>query len=741
MQKIIERLSDWFGCVVVLSGPDAGDATGLAAALAGGLPLTTWAPQPGTTPAEAVRAFQAVLRERGLKRPLLVVGAGADLALLEAWPDAFKVLAAAAPDDRLGRLCDLTAVPGSDMAALAQRIVAAVRRGVGEAKQLNILVLYCDEFTHIETINEHLRSFSLHSKHNYFYFPVSDTYQSQLPGRYLQDWPPSWDMDFFDVVVWHYVVPAYLEGRISPAATKRLAGFGGLKVLFVQDEYDNTGTISHWMRRAGIDLMFTCVPMDGIDYAYPQSANPGVEFLPTLTGYVPEDRGWDRYALPMGERSLRLAYRGRVLPYRYGALAREKSDIGVRMKALCEQYGVRADIAVDEDSRIYGTDWYRFLGSARATLATESGSNVFDFDGSLAKAAAEAEAKGVSFEDFHATHLTDIEGVVKMNQVSPKIFEAIRMGVALVCFEGQYSGVIQPDLHYIPLKKDYSNVEEVFAKLEDIPLLEAMTRRAFDDVIGSGRYSYKAFAQGFDAAIDSRVMRPARTEIISSPILRRRRGEAAFEPIVRPTPYEHILNTGVLRGDFRRAEVEDAMAYVRAAEVEARRRHVSRPPAEARHLRGYEASAVVCYDFWSEAGASVRLDSDSAEIITPPTAWHYAAGLPLDLSGIDFAFEQAWVRAAVETLEGEVRVALYNGPGETLHDEKIIGGEGVQEIMLRIPDLQTNLLLFRTGQFEAAARARFVRADIIVAPAYAPTIVEAARCLADLEPGVLPWWH
>ena len=60
-----------------------------------------------------------------------------------------------------------------------------------------------------------------------------------------------------------------------------------------------------------------------------------------------------------------------------------KYRIGVDVKALAQERGLPVDIEVDDTKRIYGTDWYRFLGSARATLGTESGSNVFDFDGNV----------------------------------------------------------------------------------------------------------------------------------------------------------------------------------------------------------------------------------------------------------------------------------------------------------------------------------------------------------------------
>ena len=105
-----------------------------------------------------------------------------------------------------------------------------------------------------------------------------------------------------------------------------------------------------------------------------------------------------------------------------------------------------------------------------------------------------------------------------MNQISPKFFEAIRLRTALVLFEGKYSDLVAPDTHYIPLKKDYSNIDDVFAKLEDFDLLESLTSRAYRDIVESGRYSYRSFVGEVDQLIKDMVRKPARAELVSIPI-------------------------------------------------------------------------------------------------------------------------------------------------------------------------------------------------------------------------------
>ena len=54
-------------------------------------------------------------------------------------------------------------------------------------------------------------------------------------------------------------------------------------------------------------------------------------------------------------------------------------------------------------------------------------------------------------------------------------------------------------------------IAQVVGRIRDIPLLERMTARAYDDVIASGRYSYAAFVHTFDDLVDRRRKAEHRT--------------------------------------------------------------------------------------------------------------------------------------------------------------------------------------------------------------------------------------
>ena len=51
--------------------------------------------------------------------------------------------------------------------------------------------------------------------------------------------------------------------------------------------------------------------------------------------------------------------------------------------------------------------------------------------------------------------------------ISPRHFEAAAFRICQVLFEGEYSGVLRPMVHYIPLKKDFSNFDQVVGLIGD----------------------------------------------------------------------------------------------------------------------------------------------------------------------------------------------------------------------------------------------------------------------------------
>ena len=356
----------------------------------------------------------------------------------------------------------------------------------------SVLLLADDKPGHAATVLDHIESLSAGSRHSvHLLNPVGFSHSRLLC------------LDEFEVVVIHYSLVLILDYYLPPWLREQLRNYRGLKIQFIQDEMRWVDRMRAMMKELRIDLVFS-VAGEAAERLYGHIE--GLEIVTCLTGYVP--RALVGLATPaLAQRPLDVGYRGRSLPYWLGALSQEKRVIGERFKDLAPSYGLVVDIGWQEEDRIYGQAWHDFLCSARATLASESGASISDFDGSLEQGVTDILDRNpeASFDEVSRLLLAAHEENLPIRAISPRIFEAVALGCALVLFPGEYSGIIRPHEHYIPLEKDFSNIAQVTEKLKNLNELERMTARAYQDLIASDLYSYAVLSRLFDDTIDRRL--------------------------------------------------------------------------------------------------------------------------------------------------------------------------------------------------------------------------------------------
>jgi len=360
------------------------------------------------------------------------------------------------------------------------------------SKRLSVLLLCDDDPKHATTVLEHIEAIRRYSVHD-----VRTFNPRSLPGS------RTLDLREFDVVVIHYSLCIIVDDYFAPAFREKLRRFGGLKVQFIQDDYRWVDRIAAMMRDLEIGVLFTLVPPPEIPRVWSAERLPGTVKIGTLAGYVPESL-IGVPVRPLDDRPIDIGYRGRELPYWLGRLGQDKVRIAQGVLARAKKYGLRCDIAWTEKDRIYGRAWTEFIGSCRAILGTESGASITDFDGSIEERVRTylAQYPGADFEEVHRATLTEFEANVRMNVISPRIFEAVALRTPMILFPGEYSGVIRPWDHYIPLEPDFSNMDEVVERLRDTQGLETMRDRAYEDVVRTGRYSPRVFVRELDESIE-----------------------------------------------------------------------------------------------------------------------------------------------------------------------------------------------------------------------------------------------
>jgi hypothetical protein len=284
------------------------------------------------------------------------------------------------------------------------------------------------------------------------------------------------------------------------------------KVAFFQDEYHHCQERFDFLNRYQIDCIYTLIEPEYFGEVYGKYTRVP-RIIHHLTGYVSDEliELAQQLGLSDDQRSIDVGYRARSLPFYMGRGAQEKTQIAIEFCKRAAGLDLKLDIETDETSRIYGKEWYEFVANCRAMIGTEAGVSITDLNGEARRAcdALLTADPHMSFEEVSRAVLHRWEGRIPQRVISPRHFEAAAFHVAQILFEGKYSGILQPERHYIPLRKDFSNFDDCIRMFQDKALRRELTERTYREIIASGEYSYPRFIQGFDRVLSEAGLEPS----------------------------------------------------------------------------------------------------------------------------------------------------------------------------------------------------------------------------------------
>jgi hypothetical protein len=396
-------------------------------------------------------------------------------------------------------------------------------------------------FTDATTVREHIHAFREHSR-----FPVWELNADLGFPAGLRNVAPA-------VLFLHYSLFGAEHYPLGDELYEFIKSYDGMKVAFFQDEYHFCRKRFAFVNEIGVDLVLTHVHPEDISAVWGRYA-PHARARFNYPGYVAGEMlaAAERFALPPERRDIDVGYRGRPLQPFMGAGALEKVLIGDRFRELAAATSLRVDIDTGERGRLYGEAWHRFLGRCKAVLGVESGTSYLDLEDEVYRdyRARLAGGRPVTLEALQEGPLGRWDHNFSYRTISPRHFEAAAFRICQVMFEGEYSGVLEPMVHYIPLKKDFSNFDEVVRLVADRQVRDELTENAYRDLIVSGDYSYAEFVRGVDEdlvaagqepAIEPGQRRMVEAALRSGRIRRRARTEAHYLKIgVRVVIGRHV---------------------------------------------------------------------------------------------------------------------------------------------------------------------------------------------------------
>ncbi|KQZ18351.1 hypothetical protein [Caulobacter sp. Root1472] len=253
------------------------------------------------------------------------------------------------------------------------------------------------------------------------------------------------------------------------------------------DEFLGLQALRDLLVEARIDLLLTALEPALWDEVYPVDQRP-YALRRFLTAYI-DDRLMRRTSSDLAERPISVSYRAWETPAWLGEMGRLKREVGLRAQAWAQAGGHRADVAVDGQRRLVGEAWIRLLGASRAVVGVEGGSSLVDPKGDLPTS---DPTSGRSAGWMPPSSAIVLAPGAEIRAMSPRHLEAVATRTFQVLVEGDYSGVLEAGVHYQPVRRDLSDIDAALDRSQDPQRAQAMVDRAYEEIVASGRYSWRA---------------------------------------------------------------------------------------------------------------------------------------------------------------------------------------------------------------------------------------------------------
>lgn len=299
----------------------------------------------------------------------------------------------------------------------------------------------------------------------------------------------------YDVIALHNTVTIPEGIWLKLLGILLFKSYTGKKVVIKQDEHEKTNRVVAFLKKYNVNLLLSIWDEETAKTVY-QNECPRLHIMANcLTGYVPKEYRQKNYSLD--NRQIDVGYRGiPFLPF-LGRLGYEKEHIGDMFSEKIDDDTIILDVSSKYEDRIYGEKWLDFLASCKFQLGVESGTDIVDMDGSVQRKTQKIMNESLTDEE-KLLRLDNLAGDLHYRAISPRLFEAIACKSVQILLEGDYQGILVPYRHYLPLKRDFSNIKEIVGYIHDDEKRKEIANCAFNEILFDDEYSYEKFVERLD---------------------------------------------------------------------------------------------------------------------------------------------------------------------------------------------------------------------------------------------------
>ena len=193
------------------------------------------------------------------------------------------------------------------------------------------------------------------------------------------------------------------------------------------------------------------------------------------------------------KRSIDIGYRAYDEPLYFGH--QERFQLMKKSKEIISKTNLKHDLSMKESDRFVNENWSSFINECKSFIGTNTGYDYFELTDEIRN---KVNIYLTSFKELNFQQLYD-KGYKKffinrkktnsMRLISGRNIEVAGCKTLQFLVDGDYGNYFIPDVHYIKINKDYSNLEECFEKLSDQSFCEKIINNSYDTVTQNLKFS------------------------------------------------------------------------------------------------------------------------------------------------------------------------------------------------------------------------------------------------------------
>tara|TARA_Y100000022_G_C13253255_1_gene378264 strand:+ start:1366 stop:2421 length:1056 start_codon:yes stop_codon:yes gene_type:complete len=279
---------------------------------------------------------------------------------------------------------------------------------------------------------------------------------------------------YYDLIILGFSCASNLSGR-SKQILKFCTKFSKATVIgFLQNEFRNLPDLIKNYALLNVNILVSQLPQETAEKLYKGKINAKIISVPHAMSSrnIIKEINHTKRTIDLGNRLTSYAhYMGNI----------NRSEVIPKfLKKIKKNKNIKTDFSLDPKKRFTSSNWINFLKNCRTSVSSESGSYFLQWNDSLRlkiNKMTEINPK-ISFRYIFNNILKKSSSHIQATAISSRQFDSIATGTCNVLVEGNYSNLLEPDIHYINLKSDLSNYDEVIEKIMDHKFTENIAKKA-----------------------------------------------------------------------------------------------------------------------------------------------------------------------------------------------------------------------------------------------------------------------